>query len=111
MATRKGTADFILEHLGLPGRFSVRPMFGEFAVYADGKVVGLICDDQLFVKIMPESGALADRCEPGSPFPSAKPYYRVPEELIAGDGSFPGLLLRMAVMLPFPKAKGAKKRR
>jgi TfoX/Sxy family transcriptional regulator of competence genes len=49
MATRKGTAAFILERSGYPDRFSVKAMFSEFALYADGKVVGLICNDQLFV--------------------------------------------------------------
>ena len=58
MATRKDTAAFILEQLGLPDRFSVKPMFGEFALYADGKPVAFICDDQLFVKIIPESATL-----------------------------------------------------
>ena len=109
MASHKNTAAFILEQLGHSDRFSVFPMFGEFALYADGKVVGLICDDQLFVKIMPESTALAAQCELDSPFPGAKPYYLVPESVIAGDGSIPGLLLHMAAALPFPKAKRPKK--
>ena len=25
-------------------------MFGEYGVYVDGKMIGLICDDQLYVK-------------------------------------------------------------
>ncbi len=111
MATRKDTAAFILEQLGHPDRFSVRPMFGEFALYADGKVVGLICDDQLFVKITPESRALQDRCEEGSPFPGAKAYLLVPEDLIAGDAALPTLLLRMAAALPFPKPKRPRAKR
>ena len=59
MSTRKDTATFILHHLGHPERFTVRAMFGEFALYADGKPVAFICDDQLFVKIMP-SVAIAE---------------------------------------------------
>ena len=39
MATAKETAAFILAQLGQPERFSVKPMFGEFAIYADGKTV------------------------------------------------------------------------
>ncbi len=54
MATRKETAAFILGALGHADRFSTKAMFGEFALYADGKPVAFICDDQLFVKIMPE---------------------------------------------------------
>ncbi len=75
MSTQKETVEFILEKLG-DKRFSVRAMFGEYALYADpsksssragGRVVGLICDDQLYVKILPESAELED-VGPGSRF-------------------------------------------
>lgn len=108
MATRKDTAAFILEQLGHPDRFSVKPMFGEFALYANGKPVAFICDDQLFVKIMPESAAL-DHCERGHPYPGSKDYYLVPEHVIVGERKLAGVLLRMGEVLPLPKAK--KKRR
>lgn len=110
MASRQDTAAFILEQLGRPDRFSVRPMFGEFALYADGKVVGLICDDQLYVKILPGSAVLERTCERAAPFPGAKDYYLVPEIGISGDRSLPELLLSVAVVLPFPKVKKTKRR-
>jgi TfoX/Sxy family transcriptional regulator of competence genes len=110
MASRKDTADFILEHLGLPAHFSVRPMFGEFALYADGKPVGFICDDQLFVKIMPESVLLEGRCERAPAYPGSKDYYLVPEDLIAGESKLAGVLLRIGEALPLPKSKRSKKR-
>ena len=111
MATRRSTAEFILEQLGLPDRFSVRPMFGEFALYADGKPVAFICDDRLLVKIMPESAAL-NGCEHAQAYPGSKDYFLVPEDRITGDRKLPALLLRMAEVLPLPKArKKAAKRR
>jgi TfoX/Sxy family transcriptional regulator of competence genes len=110
MASRKDTADFILEHLGLPDRFRVRPMFGEFALYADGKPVGFICDDQLFVKITPESVLLEGRCEHAPAYPGSKDYYLVPEDLIAGESKLAGMLLRIGEALPLPKSKRSKKR-
>lgn len=110
MATRKDTAAFILEQLGHPDRFSVKPMFGEFALYADGKPVAFICDDQLFVKIMPESAALDGRCERAPAYPGSKDYYLVPEDLITGDRDLPALLLRIGDVLPLPKAKRKAKR-
>lgn len=72
MSTRKETTEFILSKLGEPDRFAVRAMFGEYALYANpskgssragGKVVGLICNDQLYVKILPEAKELEDICE------------------------------------------------
>lgn len=108
MATRKDTAAFILEQLGHPGRFSMKPMFGEFALYADGKPVAFICDDQLLVKIMLESAVL-DRCERAQVFPGSKDYYLVPEELITGDSRLAEVLLHMGSVLPFPKARKKKR--
>jgi TfoX/Sxy family transcriptional regulator of competence genes len=105
MATRKETAAFILTRLGNPDRFSVKSMFGEFALYADGKPVAFICDDQLFVKIVPESATLEGRCERAPAYPGSKDYYLVPEELIAGDAKLPTILLYIAEALPLPKAK------
>lgn len=110
MATSKETAAFILDQLGQSERFSIKPMFGEFAIYADGKTVGFICDDQLLVKIMPESAALAGQCERAPAYPGSNDYYLVPEELITGDQHLPGLLLRMAEALPMPKGRMRKTR-
>jgi TfoX/Sxy family transcriptional regulator of competence genes len=111
MATRNDTAEFILAHLGLPERFGVRAMFGEFALYADGKPVALICDDQLFVKIMPESAALDGRCERAPAYPGAKDHYLVPEDMISRESKLASMLLRMGEALPLPKTKRSQKRR
>ena len=67
MATQKETVEFILGKLGDRGRFSVRAMFGEYALYADGKVVALVCDDLFYVKILPASNELERQCEKGDP--------------------------------------------
>lgn len=109
MATRKGTMDFVLRKLGHPDRFSVRAMFGEYAVYADGKVVALVCDDQLYVKIIPGSAVLAEQCEQVSPFPGAKAYYLVTEDQLSSLRELPVLLLRMAVGMPEPKKRRPKR--
>jgi len=111
MATRKETAAFILEMLGHADRFSTKAMFGEFALYADGKPVAFICDDQLFVKIMPESAALQGRCERAPAYPGSKDYYLVPEDLIVSERGLASMLLRMAEVLPLPKVKGKAKGR
>lgn len=111
MATKKSTAEFILEQLGRPERFSVRSMFGEFALYADGKPVAFICDDQLFVKIMDESAVLERRCERAPAYPGSKDYYLVPEDVITGDRKLPEMLLRMSASLPAPKGKKTASRK
>ena len=61
MATRKETVEFILDKLHDPRTFSARAMFGEYALYAKDKVVALICDDLLYVKITAQSRTASGR--------------------------------------------------
>ena len=108
MATSKEIVEFILEKLD-DKRFTTRAMFGEYALYADGKVVALICDDQLYVKILPVSNALENECEKGEPYPSAKPHYLVTEDQISQLEELPAILIDIAKSLPTPKKKPPKR--
>jgi TfoX/Sxy family transcriptional regulator of competence genes len=105
MATQKETVEFILSKLRDRRRFSTRAMFGEYALYADGKVVALVCDDRLYVKILPASLALEPLCEKGEPFPGAKPHYIVDEGQIATLNELPAILFTIARSLPTKRAK------
>ncbi len=105
MSTQPETIDFILEKLGNNDRFTTRKMFGEYALYADDKVVALICDDQLYVKIMPQSAFLADICEQDAPYPGARPYYLVEESQLSQIKELPDILCAIAKALPKKKKK------
>ena len=50
MATTKEFHDFILENLQKVGEVSTRKMMGEYCVYYQGKMIGDICDNCLFLK-------------------------------------------------------------
>ena len=52
-----------------------RKMFGEYMVYVNDKPVLLVCDDTVFVKILPELEPLMQRAERGLPYPEAKEHY------------------------------------
>lgn len=99
MATSKDTIAFILERLGNNPRFVARAMFGEYALYADGKVVALVCGDTLYVKIAPASAALGGICETASPYPSAKPHYILDEEKLSSVESLPAILVAIAAAI------------
>ena len=103
MSTRKETVEFILEKLRNAKHFSARAMFGEYALYADSKVVGLICDGQLYVKIMPASAELENICEQGEPYPGAKLCYIVEEHLLSEIENLSNILLDIAASLPAKK--------
>ncbi len=111
MATQKETIEFILAKLRDARRFSARAMFGEYALYADGKVVALVCDNRLFVKIVPASGDLESLCEKGQPYPGARPHYLVEEGQLATLPNLPGILFSIAESLPVKKKSVRTQRR
>ncbi|MBS3923186.1 MAG: TfoX/Sxy family protein [Nitrosarchaeum sp.] len=108
MSTQKETVEFILEKLGELGRFAVRAMFGEYALYGDGKVVGLICDDQLYVKILPASAELEDICDKDEAYPGSRPHYVVEEVQLSQIPNLSEILINIAKSLPDKKLKKPK---
>lgn len=51
MSTAQSTVEYILDQLTAIPNVSARKMFGEYALYAGNKVVALVCDNTMFVKI------------------------------------------------------------
>lgn len=110
MATQPETIEFLLDKLRNPVRFSVRKMFGEYALYVDGKVVGFVCDDLLYIKILPASRELEPLCETGYPYPGAKLYYVVEEVQLSTIENLVDILFRLADTIPAKKAKPRRKK-
>ena len=105
MSTSKDTIRYILEKLRNTPRFSARAMFGEYALYADGKVVALVCDEMLYIKICPASSVLQKDCETDAPYPGAKPHYVISEEQLDTLSHLPLILFSIAKSLPAKKKK------
>lgn len=84
-------------------------MFGEYALYYQDKVVGLVCDDELFVKITPAGREFVGKdYEEGQPYPGAKPWIHITADLLE-DRDFAAKLISLtAEALPKPKAKTKK---
>ena len=110
MSTQKETVEFILDKLGNFKAFSVRAMFGEYALYADGKVVGLICNDQLYVKILPASLELENICDKDEAYLGSKKFYVVEESQLSQIKNLSDILLDIAKALPEKKVKKKKKK-
>ncbi len=106
MATKQSTVDHILDQLSAIDSVSARKMFGEYALYAEGKVVALICDDQLFVKITDEGKKYVGKnYEEGEAYPGAKPSMLIDEDLIDDREWLTELIEITAQYAPAPKSK------
>lgn len=108
MATDPRTAEHLVEILRAAGPVSLRRMFGEYAVYLDGRVVGLICDDQLFLKDRPESRAILPEAATGTPYPGAKPHLLIEAEL-DDEETLARAVQALAAVLPPPKPRTPRK--
>ncbi|RXK82717.1 TfoX family protein [Chlorobaculum sp. 24CR] len=100
--------EYACEQMSGAGAITFRKMFGEYAVYCDGKVVALVCDNRLFVKPTAAGRAIAGQLAEAPPYQGAKPYLLVGEEL--DDREWLSNLIRVTGReLPQPKER--KKRR
>lgn len=75
MATSSDYVEFLCEQLGNPGAVRSRKMFGEYMVYVNDKPILLVCDNTVFVKILPELAPLMGGVGRGIPYPGAKEHY------------------------------------
>ena len=107
MATRIGTVEFICDQAGLGSRLTFKKMFGEYALYLDGKVVALVCDDQLFLKPTPEGQKYLGTVHEAPPYPGAKNSYLLTSEIDDPD-RLSEVLRITARALPEPKKKVAR---
>jgi TfoX/Sxy family transcriptional regulator of competence genes len=107
MASSKDFVEYVCEQLRDAGDISYRKMFGEYALYCDGKVVALICDDQVFVKKTDASTAiLGENAEEAPPYPGAKQHFLVTD--LDDQQLMTRLVRSICDALPPPKPKKAK---
>ena len=75
MGTRAETMEFLVDQLSaLPG-IRTRKMFGEYMVYVNNKPILLVCDDAVFVKILPCLDEVMRDADKGIPYKGAKEHY------------------------------------
>ncbi len=107
MASDLAFVEYICEQMGTAGAIAFRKMFGEYAIYCEGKVVALVCDNQLFVKPTIAGRAFVGQVVEAPPYPGAKAHFLVGEKL--DDREWLSNLIRLTCAeLPEPKPKKPK---
>ncbi len=106
MSTKQSTIDYILDQLAPLETVTARKMFGEYALYFEGKVVALVCDNTLYVKITePGKVFLKNDYVEGFPYPGAKAAMVMDGSMIEDGERLCELLKITADNLPLPKKK------
>ncbi|MFC1925476.1 TfoX/Sxy family protein [Chloroflexota bacterium] len=108
MASDKDFVEFVADQIRNAGEITYRKMFGEYAVYCDGKVVALICDNHLFVKPTERGRVFVGDVVESPPYRGAKLHFLIEDQL--EDSEWIGELVRItADELPVPKPRKPKK--
>jgi len=106
MATSQSTIDYILDQARGAGRLAARKMFGEYALYCDDKVVGLVCDDVLYLKITePGQKFVGEHYQEGYAYEGAKASMLINGDLLENNDWLKTLIKLTAANLPLPKPK------
>lgn len=108
MASDSDFVQFVIDQLQNVGGITARKMFGEYAVYSNGKLFGLICDNKLFIKPTPSGRIFIKDVVEAPPYPGAKNSFLIEDKLDNSDW----LCELVSVSLPeLPEPKPKKKKK
>ncbi len=108
MASNPDFVQFIVDQCARAGEISARKMFGDYGLYCDGKIVGLICDNAFFLKPTDAARPLLREVILRPPYPGASNYFFIDE--VDNSDTLSSLVRATALALPEPKKKSSRKR-
>jgi len=75
MATTHDYAQFVCGQIEGVGFVRYKMMFGECMIYVNEKPILLLCDNTVYIKMLPCLEELCADCETGVPYKGAKEHY------------------------------------
>ena len=107
MASNADFVQYIADQCSGAGDIVTKKMFGDYGIYCDGKIFGLICDDHFFLKPTKAVRDMLRTVDLRPPYEGAKDYYYIAD---VDDHSYLSALVRETCKeLPEPKPKKPKK--
>ncbi|MBU4440338.1 MAG: TfoX/Sxy family protein [Firmicutes bacterium] len=106
MASSQEFVDYVCDQISGAGVITSRKMFGEYGIYCNGKIIGLICDNQFFVKKTSGGGALLIDPEEAPPYDGAKPMFVISD--LEDRDFLTAFILKSYEELPMQKARKKK---
>ena len=103
MASNTDFVQFIADQCGGAGEIVTKKMFGDYGIYCDGKIFGLICDNRFYLKPTEAARALLRLEELRPPYEGAKDYFYIAD---VDDRDYLSELVRVTCrVLPEPKKR------
>ncbi len=109
MASDLSFVEYVVDQLAEDCAVTYKKMFGEFGLFSDTKMFGMICDNRLFVKPTEGGRAFIEDVVEAPPYPGAKPIFLIEGQI--DDAEWLSELVRITTReLPVPKPKKRKKK-
>lgn len=103
MASNADFVQFIADQCSGAGEIVTKKMFGDYGIYCNGKIFGLICDDRFYLKPTEATSTLLRKKELLPPYEGAKDYFYIAD---VDDRDYLSILVRETCKaLPRPKKK------
>ena len=77
MASNPDFVQYIADQCAEAGEIVTRKMFGDYGIYCNGKIFGLICDNRFYLKPTEAGKALLRKLELRPPYEGAKDYFYI----------------------------------
>jgi len=109
MASNPDFVQYIADQCAGAGEITMKKMFGDYGIYCDGIIFGLICDNRFYLKPTDVGRSLLRSVEMRPPYDSAKDYFFIED---VDDRDYLSVLVRetcKALPQPKPKKKKMKK--
>jgi len=107
MATEINFVNFVSDQIRNSGEITAKKMFGEYGIYSDGKLFGLICDNKLFIKPTNSGRKFIGNVVEAPPYEGAKSSFLIEDKI--EDSEWLSELVRISLKeLPSPKPKKKK---
>jgi TfoX/Sxy family transcriptional regulator of competence genes len=101
MASNADFVQYIADQCSGAGEIVTKKMFGDYGIYCDGKIFGLICDDCFYLKPTEEGRKLLRVEDMRPPYEGAKDYFYIAD---VDDRDYLSTLVRETCKaLPMPK--------
>lgn len=106
MASNPDFVQYIVDQCSGAGSVEAKKMFGDYGVYCNGKIFGLVCDNGFYIKPTEEARPLLRTVDMRPPYDGAKPYFYI--EDVDDRDHLSALVHATCSALPEPKPKKRK---
>ena len=103
MASNSDFVQYIAEQCSGAGEIVTKKMFGDYGIYCNGKIFGLICDNRFYLKPTENSRALLREVELRPPYEGVKDYFYIAD--VDDRDYLSALVSETCKALPEPKKR------